>query len=134
MGREGKVMDFSIPDEPAIDALWDSAGNEWQLKAYGTVKVWKCIQTGVVRSWVELLRDFGPLTNTPPVPKVGDILTEQTAFRLPSGSIVMADRSVAINKIGIAFYFGDSCLPAWDALQRYVRHEPIRVVRVGWSS
>ena len=25
---EGKVMDFSIPDEPAIDALWDSAVNE----------------------------------------------------------------------------------------------------------
>ena len=22
----------------------------------------------------------------------------------------------------------------WDALQRYVRYEPIRVVRVGWSS
>ena len=134
MGREGKVMDFSIPDEPAIDALWDAAGNEWQRKVYGTVKVWKCIQTGVVRSWVELLRDFGPLTNTPPVPKVGDILTEQTAFRLPSGSIVMADRSAAINKIDIAFYVSGSCLSSWDALQRYVRHEPIRVVRVGWSS
>ena len=22
----------------------------------------------------------------------------------------------------------------WDALQRYVRYEPLRVVRVGWSS
>ena len=22
------MTDFSIPDEPAIDALWDSAGNE----------------------------------------------------------------------------------------------------------
>ena len=127
-------MDFSIPDEPAIDALWDAAGNEWQLKEYGTVKVWKCIQTGVVRSWVELLRDFGPLTNTPPVPKVGDILTEQTAFRLPSGSIVMADRSAAINKIDVAFCVGGSCPSSWDALQRYVRYEPIRVVRVGWSS
>ena len=127
-------MDFSIPDEPAIDALWDAAGNEWQLKEYGTVKVWKCIQTGVVRSWVELLRDFGPLTDTPPVPKVGDILTEKTAFGLPSGSIVMADRSAAINKIDIAFYVSGSCLSSWDALQRYVRHEPIRVVRVGWSS
>ena len=126
-------MDFSIPDEPA-DALWDSAGNEWQRKVYNTKKVWKCIQTGDVKSWVGLLRNFGPLTDTPPVPKVGDILTEKTAFRLPSGSIAMADRSVAINKIGIAFYFGDSCLPTWDALQRYVRYEPIRVVRVGWSS
>ena len=127
-------MDFSIPDEPDTDALWDSAGNEWQLKAYGTEKVWKCIQTGDVRSWVGLLREFGPLTNTPPVPKVGDILTEKTAFRLPSGSIVMADRSAAINKIDIAFYVGGSCPSSWDALQRYVRYEPIRVVRVGWSS
>ena len=129
-------MDFSIPDEPDTDALWDSAGNEWQRKVYNTKKVWMCIQPGVVRSmlWVELLRNFGPLTDTPPVPKVGDILTEKTAFRLPSGSIVMADRSVAINKIGIAFYFGGSCLPTWDALQRYVRCEPIRVVRVDWSS
>lgn len=126
-------MDFSIPDEPDTDALWDSAGNEWQRKV-DTKKVWKCVETESVRSWVGLLRDFGPLTDTPPVPKVGDILTEKTAFRLPSGSIVMADRSVAINKIGIAFYFGDSCLPTWDALQRYVRYEPIRVVRVGWSS
>ena len=68
------------------------------------------------------------------MPKVGDILTEKTAFRLPSGSIVMADRSAAINKIDIAFYVSGSCLPTWDALQRYVRYEPIRVVRVGWSS
>ena len=127
-------MDFSIPDEPAIDALWDRMGNEWQLNVYDTEKVWTCIQTESVRPWVGLLRNFGPLTDTPPVPNVGDILNEKTAFRLPSGSIVMADRSVAINKIGIAFYFGDSCLPTWDALQRYVRYEPIRVVRVGWSS
>ena len=89
---------------------------------------------GDVKSWVGLLRNFGPLTDTPPVPKVGDILTEKTAFRLPSGSIVMADRSAAINKIDIAFYVSGSCLPTWDALQRYVRYEPIRVVRVGWSS
>ena len=127
-------MDFSIPDEPAIDALWDAAGNEWQRKVYDTEKVWKCIQTGDVRSWVGLLREFGPLTDTPPVPKVGDILTEKTAFRLPSGSIVMADRSVAMNKRDIAFYSSVMCLSSWDALQRYVRSEPIRVVRVGWSS
>ena len=128
------MTDFKIPDTPDTDSIWDRMGNEWQLKAYGTEKVWKCIQTGDVRSWVGLLREFGPLEDTPPVPNVGDILNEKTAFRLPSGSIVMADRSVAINKIGIAFYFGDSCLPTWDALQRYVRYEPIRVVRVGWSS
>ena len=126
-------MDFKIPDTPDTDSIWDRMGNEWQLKAYGTEKVWKCIQTESVRSWIGLLREFGPLEDTPPVPKVGDILTEKTAFRLPSGSIVMADRSVAINKIGIAFYFGDSCRSSWDALQRYVRYEPIRVVRVGWS-
>ena len=127
-------MDFSIPDEPAIDALWDAAGNEWQLKEYGAEKVWKCIQTWDVRSWVVLLRDFGPLTDAPPVPKVGDILTEKTAFRLPSGSIVMADNHRAINKGDTAFYVGGALLPTWDALQRYVRYEPIRVVRVGWSS
>ena len=69
---EGKVMDFSIPDEPDTDVLWDSAGNEWQRKVYITKKVWMCIQPGVVRSmlWVELLRNFGPLTDTPPVPNV----------------------------------------------------------------
>ena len=128
------MTDFKIPDTPDTDSVWDRMGNEWQLKAYGTEKVWMCVETERVRSWVVLLRDFGPLTDTPPVPNVGDILNEKTAFRLPSGSIVMADRSVAINKIGIAFYFGDSCLSSWDALQRYVKHEPIRVVRVGWSS
>ena len=123
-------MDFKIPDTPDTDALWDSAGNEWQRKVYD----WKCIQTGDVRSWVGLLRNFGPLTDTPPVPNVGDILNEKTAFRLPSGSIVMADRSVAMNKRDIAFYSSVMCLSSWDALQRYVKHEPIRVVRVGWSS
>ena len=129
-------MDFSIPDTPDTDSIWDRMGNEWQRKVYITKKVWMCIQPGVVRSmlWVELLRNFGPLTNTPPVPKVGDILTEKTAFRLPSGSIVMADRSVAMNKRDIAFYSSVMCLSTWDALQRYVRYEPIRVVRVGWSS
>ena len=125
---------FKIPDTPDTDSIWDRMGNEWQRKVYDTEKVWTCVETERVRSWVVLLRDFGPLTDTPPVPNVGDILTEKTAFRLPSGSIVMADRSVAMNKIGIAFYFGDSCLSSWDALQRYVKHEPIRVVRVGWSS
>ena len=124
------MTDFKIPDEPDTDALWDSAGNEWQRKVYD----WKCVETESVRSWIGLLNDFGPLTNTPPVPKVGDILTEKTAFRLPSGSIVMADRSAAINKIDIAFYVSGSCLSSWHALQRYVRYEPIRVVRVGWSS
>ena len=126
-------MDFSIPDEPDTDALWDSAGNEWQRKV-DTKKVWKCVETESVRSWVGLLRDFGPLTNTPPVPKVGDILNEKTAFRLPFGSIVMADNHMAINKRDIEFYVGGSCMPTWDALQRYVMYEPIRVVRVGWSS
>ena len=124
------MTDFSIPDESDTDALWDSAGNEWQRKVYG----WMCVETVSVRSWIGLLNDFGPLTNTPPVPKVGDILTEKTAFRLPSGSIVMADRSAAINKGDTAFYVGGALLPTWDALQRYVRYEPIRVVRVGWSS
>ncbi len=128
------MTDFKIPDTPAIDALWDAAGNEWQRKVYDTEKVWKCIQTGEVRSWVGLLRNFGPLTDTPPVPKVGDILTEKTAFRLPFGSIVMANRSAAINKRDIAFYSSVMCLSSWDALQRYVMYEPIRVVRVGWSS
>ena len=127
------MTDFSIPDEPDTDALWDSAGNEWRRKV-DTKKVWKCIQTGDVKSWVGLLRNFGPLTDTPPVPKVGDILTEKTAFRLPFGSIVMADNHMAINKRDIAFYVGGSCLPTWDALQRYAMYEPIRVVRVGWSS
>ena len=127
-------MDFKIPDTPDTDSVWDRMGNEWQLKAYGTEKVWMCVETERVRSWVVLLRDFGPLTDTPPVPNVGDILTEKTAFRLPSGSIVMADNHRAINKGDTAFYVGGALLPTWDALQRYVRCEPIRVVRVGWSS
>ena len=128
------MTDFKIPDTPDTDSIWDRMGNEWQRKVYNTKKVWMCVETESVRSWIGLLKDFGPLTNTPPVPKVGDILTEKTAFRLPSGSIVMADRSAAINKIGIAFCVGGSCPSSWDALQRYVRYEPIRVVRVGWSS
>ncbi len=127
-------MDFSIPDEPDTDSIWDRMGNEWQRKVYNTKKVWKCVETESVRSWIGLLNDFGPLTNTPPVPKVGDILTENTAFRLPSGSIVMADNNMAIDKRDTAFYVGGACLPTWDALQGYVSYEPIRVVRVGWSS
>ena len=127
-------MDFKIPDTPDTDSVWDRMGNEWQLKAYGTEKVWMCVETERVRSWVVLLHDFGPLTDTPPVPNVGDILTEKTAFRLPSGSIVMADNHRAINKGDTAFYVGGALLPTWDALQRYVRYEPLRVVRVGWSS
>ena len=123
------MTDFSIPDEPAIDALWDSAGNEWQRK-----KVWKCVETESVRSWIGLLNDFGPLTDTPPVPNVGDILNEKSAFRLPPGSIALADNSVAILKRNGMFYGNATRLSSWDALQRYVRYEPIRVVRVGWSS
>ena len=128
------MTDFKIPDTPDTDSIWDRMGNEWQRKVYSTKKVWMCVETESVRSWIGLLNDFGPLTNTPPVPKVGDILTEKTAFRLPSGSIVMADNHRAINKGDTAFYVGGALLPTWDALQRYVRYEPIRVVRVGWSS
>ena len=128
------MTDFKIPDTPDTDSIWDRMGNERQLKAYGTEKVWMCVETERVRSWVVLLREFGPLEDTPPVPNVGDILNEKTAFRLPSGSIVMADNHRAINKGDTAFYVGGALLPTWDALQRYVRYEPIRVVRVGWSS
>ena len=124
------MTDFKIPDTPDTDSIWDRMGNEWQRKVYD----WKCVETESVRSWIGLLNDFGPLTDAPPVPKVGDILNEKTAFRLPFGSIVMADRSAAINKRDIAFYSSVMCLSSWDALQRYVRYEPIRVVRVGWSS
>ena len=127
-------MYFEIPDTPDTDSIWDRIENEWQRKVYNTKKVWMCVETESVRSWVGLLRDFGPLTDTPPVPKVGDILNEKTAFRLPFGSIVMADNHMAINKRDIAFYFGDSCLPTWDLLQKYIKHEPNLVVRVGWSS
>ena len=128
------MTDFKIPDTPDTDSIWDRMGNEWQRKVYNTKKVWMCVETESVRSWVGLLRDFGPLEDTPPVPNVGDILDEKTAFRLPSGSIVMADNHRAINKGDTAFYVGGALLPTWDALQRYVRYEPIRVVRVGWSS
>ena len=127
-------MYFEILDTPDTDSIWDRMENEWQRKVYNTKKVWMCVETESVRSWVGLLRDFGPLTDTPPVPKVGDILNEKTAFRLPFGSIVMADNHMAINKRDIAFYVGGSCLPTWDLLQKYIKHEPIRVVRVGWSS
>ena len=128
------MTDFKIPDTPDTDSIWDRMGNEWQRKVYDTEKAWMCVETESVRSWIGLLNDFGPLTDTPPVPNVGDILTEKTAFRLPSGSIVMADNHRAINKGDTAFYVGGALLPTWDALQRYVRYEPIRVVRVGWSS
>ena len=128
------MTDFKIPDTPDTDSIWDSAGNEWQLKAYGTEKVWKCVETESVRFWIGLLNDFGPLTDAPPVPKVGDILTEKTAFRLPSGSIAMADNHMAINKRDTAFYVGGACLSSWEDLHKYVKYEPLRVVRVGWSS
>ena len=124
------MTDFKIPDTPDTDSIWDRMGNEWQRKVYD----WKCVETESVRSWIGLLNDFGPLTNTPPVPKVGDILTEKTAFRLPSGSIVMADNHTAINKIGIVFYGNATRLSSWEDLHKYVKYEPIRVVRVGWSS
>ena len=128
------MTDFKIPDTPDTDSIWDRMGNEWQRKVYDTKKVWMCVETESVRSWIGLLDDFGPLTNTPPVPKVGDILTEKTAFRLPSGSIVMANNHMAMTKRDTAFYVDGQARATWDALQRPVRYEPIRVVRVGWSS
>ena len=60
------MTDFKIPDTPDTDSIWDRMGNEWQRKVYD----WKCVETESVRSWVVLLRDFGPLTDTPPVPNV----------------------------------------------------------------
>ena len=127
-------MYFKIPDTPDTDSIWDRMGNEWQLKAYGTEKVWKCIQTGDVRSWVGLLREFGPLEDTPPVPNVGDILNEKTAYVLPPGSIALADNSVAILKRNGMFYGNATRLSSWEDLHKYVKYEPLRVVRVGWSS
>ena len=123
-------MDFSIPDEPDTDALWDRMGNEWRRKVYN----WMCVETESIRSWIGLLNDFGPLTNTPPVPKVGDILTDKTAYVLPPGSIALADNSVAILKRNGMFYVGGARLSSWEDLHKYVKYEPLRVVRVGWSS
>ena len=124
------MTDFKIPDTPDTDSIWDRMGNEWQRKVYD----WMCIQTGVLRSWVGLLRDFGPLTDTPPVPKVGDILTDKTAYVLPPGSIALADNSVAILKRNGMFYGNATRLSSWEDLHKYVKYEPLRVVRVGWSS
>ena len=124
------MTDFKIPDTPDTDALWDSAGNEWQRKVYD----WMCVETESVRSWIGLLNDFGPLTNTPPVPTVGDILTDKTAYVLPPGSIALADNSVAILKRNGMFYGNATRLSSWEDLHKYVKYEPLRVVRVGWSS
>ena len=124
------MTDFKIPDAPDTDSLWDRMGNEWQRKVYD----WMCVETESARSWIGLLHDFGPLTNTPPVPTVGDILTDKTAYVLPPGSIALADNSVAILKRNGMFYGNATRLSSWEDLQRYVRYEPIRVVRVGWSS
>ena len=128
------MTDFKIPDTPDTDSIWDRMGNEWQRKVYDTKKVWKCIQTGDVRSWVGLLRDFGPLTDTPPVPKVGDILTERTAEMLPNGSIAMADNSHPLIKVRWGFECGGVRVRDWPHVQIFVNNAPIRVVRVGWSS
>ena len=124
------MTDFKIPDEPDTDSIWDRMGNEWRRKVYN----WMCVETESIRSWIGLLNDFGPLTNTPPVPKVGDILTDKTAYVLPPGSIALADNSVAILKRNGMFYVGGARLSSWEDLHKYVKYEPLRVVRVGWSS
>ena len=63
-----------------------------------------------------------------------DILTDKTAYVLPPGSIALADNSVAILKRNGMFYGNATRLSSWEDLHKYVKYEPLRVVRVGWSS
>ena len=128
------MTDFKIPDMPDTDTVWDAQKHRWVKREYDTRYRWFSMENGAECSWEGLLLNFGPLSDTPPVPQVGDILAEETAFMLPRGSVVMADGLEALNMGYSSFMRRGYIYHSWSALQGYVEGKPLRVVRVGWDS
>lgn len=85
---------YNIPEEPA-GPVWDGGGHKWTRQANGAWvqegETWLCFP------WYHLLYLNGPLTDTPPVKKVGDKVTLTEFSKMPDWSIAGDRRDVFIN-------------------------------------
>ena len=91
---------YNIPEEPA-GPVWDKEGHRWVRMENGSWlrdgRVWMFFM------WNQLLHRLGPLTDTPPVKKVGDKVTLTEFSKMPDYSIAGALRDVYIKYMDRVF-------------------------------
>lgn len=74
---------YELPAMPS-GPLWDKDGNKWWINE--SFRNWT--DDGMsYRTWSELLWVFGPLTDVPPAPAVGDTVSLAQLADLPLGSV-----------------------------------------------
>lgn len=83
---------YELPPEP-LGPVWDRDGDKWwRNEAFGR---WT-IDSIIYHTWEDLLADYGPLTDVPPAPKVGDSVTMEQFADLPLGSVAAASNTAFI--------------------------------------
>ena len=82
---------YALPPEPD-GPVWDKGGGRWDISP--VQGLW-CGPGGLRRTWIDLLRDHGPLTNTEPEPV------------WPTAPLVWHDGKVWVQAASET-YFGDS--------------------------
>ena len=83
---------YKLPPEP-LGPVWDKDGTEWWINESFNLWTYDSIS---YYTWGYLLATFGPLTDTPPVPKPGDRVTMEQFADLPLGSVAAASNTAFI--------------------------------------
>ena len=127
--KDVKMVEYKLPAEPD-GPVWDTDGDKWEKIEKGK---WGLVSFCIDRSWERLLLDLGPLTDTPPLPKVGDEIDGEEAGHLPDGSIFAQERGVPFQAIS-KFRVGNG-RDEWtrQAFQEIWKDASFTVLRAGWE-
>ena len=127
-----EMTEYLMPELPAEPdgPVWDKDGYKWEKTEKGK---WDSVSSFIDRSWEHLLRDLGPLTDTPLLPKVGDEIDGEEAGYLPDGSIFAQERGIPFQAIS-KFRVGNG-RNEWtrQAFQEIWKDASFTVLRVGWG-
>ena len=123
---------YELPDQPD-GPLWDRDGDKWVRPnggedAFAVEDSWLRQVKGknsLCVIWVDLLDEYGPLTDTPPL-KVGDTVTVEEAENLPPGSIVAQKGCYPVVRLRCGDWRGLTDGVQWN-------DSPYTILRIGWG-
>ena len=89
--KDEKMTEYRLPKELEDGPLWNSRGDMWtRLDS----NMWVHDESGNASSWLALLVNHGPLTDTPPIEEGDTGLTAEQVWDLPKGTVIWPERAV----------------------------------------
>ncbi len=115
--------------EPMPTVVWDTNGNKWVYELFDDV--WKSNE--LCASTVDLLDDFGPVTDTRPI-KVGDAVSLEEFVNLPEGSITACVNGWPLLTGTEGRFWQAGAGAVYSAARaKEILRGPVVVLRIGWG-